>query len=83
MMNAVLFHCAVEQRLARQAHNLEVVGSIPTGAMKAVYLRIHNLWSIQRFFLRIGCRSHDHIAESALELRRAASRDKLGKFTWR
>jgi acyl-CoA thioesterase YciA len=24
--------CAVEQRLARQAHNLEVVGSIPTGA---------------------------------------------------
>jgi acyl-CoA thioesterase YciA len=25
--------CAVEQRLARQAHNLEVVGSIPTGAM--------------------------------------------------
>jgi hypothetical protein len=51
--------------------------------MKAVYLRIHNLWSIQRFFLRIGCRSHDHIAESALELRRAASRDKLGKFTWR
>lgn len=26
------FKCAVEQRLARQAHNLEVVGSIPTGA---------------------------------------------------
>ena len=25
--------CAVEQRLARQAHNLEVVGSIPTGAI--------------------------------------------------
>ena len=28
----VYFQCAVEQRLARQAHNLEVVGSIPTGA---------------------------------------------------
>ena len=28
----VLFECAVEQRLARQAHNLEVVGSIPAGA---------------------------------------------------
>ena len=26
--------CAVEQRLARQAHNLEVVGSIPAGAIK-------------------------------------------------
>ena len=31
--NALLLHCAVEQRLARQAHNLEVVGSIPTGAI--------------------------------------------------
>jgi hypothetical protein len=28
----VRYICAVEQRLARQAHNLEVVGSIPTGA---------------------------------------------------
>jgi hypothetical protein len=29
----LLLQCAVEQRLARQAHNLEVVGSIPTGAI--------------------------------------------------
>jgi acyl-CoA thioesterase YciA len=28
----LVLKCAVEQRLARQAHNLEVVGSIPTGA---------------------------------------------------
>ena len=28
----LVLNCAVEQRLARQAHNLEVVGSIPTGA---------------------------------------------------
>ncbi len=27
------YMCAVEQRLARQAHNLEVVGSIPAGAL--------------------------------------------------
>ena len=27
--------CVVEQRLARQAHNLEVVGSIPTGASRS------------------------------------------------
>src|SRR5262245_45461906 len=26
--------CAVEQRLARQAHNLEVAGSIPAGAIR-------------------------------------------------
>ena len=31
--NAILWQCAVEQRLARQAHNLEVVGSIPTVAI--------------------------------------------------
>ena len=30
--SALVLNCAVEQRLARQAHNLEVVGSIPTGA---------------------------------------------------
>src|SRR5262249_1426829 len=29
----IKLECAVEQRLARQAHNLEVVGSIPTGAI--------------------------------------------------
>jgi acyl-CoA thioesterase YciA len=31
--------CAVEQRLARQAHNLEVVGSIPAGATKPLSCR--------------------------------------------
>ena len=30
--SGLVLNCAVEQRLARQAHNLEVVGSIPTGA---------------------------------------------------
>ena len=30
--SGLVLKCAVEQRLARQAHNLEVVGSIPTGA---------------------------------------------------
>src|SRR4051812_20085473 len=29
----VAYQCAVEQRLARQAHNLEVAGSIPAGAI--------------------------------------------------
>lgn len=29
----VYFSCAVEQWLARQAHNLEVVGSNPAGAI--------------------------------------------------
>jgi acyl-CoA thioesterase YciA len=32
MKSGLVLNCAVEQRLARQAHNLEVVGSIPTGA---------------------------------------------------
>jgi hypothetical protein len=32
--SALVLNCAVEQRLARQAHNLEVVGSIPTGAIR-------------------------------------------------
>jgi hypothetical protein len=32
--SALVLNCAVEQRLARQAHNLEVVGSIPTGAIQ-------------------------------------------------
>ena len=31
--SGLVLNCAVEQRLARQAHNLEVVGSIPTGAI--------------------------------------------------
>ena len=31
--SGLVLKCAVEQRLARQAHNLEVVGSIPTGAI--------------------------------------------------
>jgi hypothetical protein len=31
----------VEQRLARQAHNLEVVGSIPTGATQSTAVSAH------------------------------------------
>ena len=35
--------CAMEQRLARQAHNLEVVGSIPTGATFSLFRLVVSL----------------------------------------
>jgi hypothetical protein len=49
---AVLLPCAVEQRLARQAHNLEVVGSIPTGAIAIEYKfrSIQSLGHLEIFF---------------------------------
>jgi hypothetical protein len=46
----------VEQRLARQAHNLEVVGSIPTGATGFGSSILHKINSTPRvrggFFMR-------------------------------
>ena len=41
MKSGLVLNCAVEQRLARQAHNLEVVGSIPTGATSICTLDEH------------------------------------------
>jgi hypothetical protein len=42
----------VEQRLARQAHNLEVVGSIPTGATFSPRYET-NIPELRGFFMRL------------------------------
>ena len=48
-------HCGVEQLVARQAHNLEVVGSSPTPATKKIQNIFINIWIFQIFLLYLYC----------------------------
>ena len=57
MKSELVLNCAVEQRLARQAHNLEVVGSIPTGATYFENLRMKFPPQSQGGFFMRGLRS--------------------------
>ena len=48
-------HCGVEQLVARQAPNLEVVGSSPTPATKKIQNIFINIWIFQIFLLYLYC----------------------------
>ena len=71
--------CAVEQRLARQAHNLEVVGSIPTGATSISACHEAIIPELRGFFMRSIERQRRHRSRTTHSVARLRLSDRCDR----